>query len=244
MKKVFAIALALAMVFALCACGQKEPEEPKVDPNAKDEGVLTYDQYVAAAMDSDVVIEGFITAKAYAAAYGNCSLMLQDGTGAYYVYRMPCTDADDAKLTIGQKIKVTGIKAEWSGEVEIKEGSASYEICEGQTYTFEAADVTAKFGTAELDKYQNMFVTITGAKVTQKAIYNWDGSGSEGNDLYFNVEIGGTDYQFLVESDLFTTGSEVYEAVKKLEVGQTVDLQGYLYWYNGPQLWTSAVTVK
>ena len=39
-------------------------------------------------------------------------------------------------------------------------------------------------------------------------------------------------------------GTDVYEAVKALEVGQTVDLEGFLYWYEGANPHITSVTVK
>ena len=52
---------------------------------------------------------------------------------------MACSEEDYAKLTPGTKIKVTGYKAEWSGEVEIID--ATFEIMEGN-YVASARDVT------------------------------------------------------------------------------------------------------
>ncbi|MBR4143532.1 MAG: hypothetical protein IKR10_08435, partial [Firmicutes bacterium] len=64
MKKVFAILLAFAMVFALAACsGGGEPEpEPEVDIFAKSEGVMTYAEYAAAAAGTEVTVEAFVQA--------------------------------------------------------------------------------------------------------------------------------------------------------------------------------------
>ena len=56
MKKILAILLTLTFVFALTACGGS-------DPAAKSEGVMTYAEYDAAAMDSEVVIEAYVQAK-------------------------------------------------------------------------------------------------------------------------------------------------------------------------------------
>ena len=64
-------------------------------------------------------------------------------------------------------------------------------------------------------------------------LYNWDGSGSEGDDLYFNVMLNDTIYTFVVESYLCGPGTDVYEAVKALNVGDVVDMEGFLYWYEG-----------
>ena len=75
-------------------------------------------------------------------------------------------------------------------------------------------------------------------------LYDWDGSGSDGKDLYFNVSKDGATYTFTVESYLTGAGTDVYEAVKALEVGQTVDLEGFLYWYEGANPHITSVTVK
>jgi len=40
-------------------------------------------------------------------------------------------------------------------------------------------------------------------------------------------------YSFTVESYLCGEGTEVYEAVTKLNIGDKIDLEGFLYWYNG-----------
>ena len=52
----------------------------------------------------------------------------------------------------------------------------------------------------------------------------------EGSDLYFNVSYNGGTYSFVIESYLCDASSEVYSAVKNLEVGQTIDCEGFLYW--------------
>ena len=80
MKKILALVLALCMILALCACGKTEqpaatpepapaatpeptPAEPeKPDIMAKSEGVMTYAEYVAAPMDSEVTVETFVQA--------------------------------------------------------------------------------------------------------------------------------------------------------------------------------------
>ena len=63
MKKFFAVLLALSMVFALAACtsGSNEPAaEPEVDIFAKGEGVMTYAEYAAADLDTEVTVETFL----------------------------------------------------------------------------------------------------------------------------------------------------------------------------------------
>ncbi len=251
MKKIIALVLALVMVFAITACGEKAPAGPDTE---KSEGTLKYADYVAAAVDTEVTIEGYIQAKAYAAAYGNVNLYVQDADGAYYVYRMPCTDEDNAKLVIGAKVKIKGMRAEWAGEIEIGEGTASYEILEG-SWIADAEDVTALLGTDALVNNQNKKVKFTGLTVAASTdadgneaafLYNWDGSGAAGSnsDVYFNVSYNGATYSFMVESDECAEGTDVYTAVTNLKVGDTIDCEGLLYWYNGANPHITAITVK
>ena len=149
------------------------------------------------------------------------------------------------------KIKVTGFKAEWSGEVEIID--ASFEIVDGN-YVAEPEDVTSLLGSDDLINHQNKFVSFKGMTVEAAGqdgsgndvafLYNWDGSGQDGDDLYFNVSLDGQTYTFTVESYLCDKTTDVYAAVKDLNIGDTVDMEGFLYWYEGVNPHITSVTVK
>ena len=78
---------------------------------------------------------------------------------------------------------------------------------------------------------------------TTAFLYNYDGSGSEGDDLYFNASYNGQTYTFVIESYLCDSSTEVYSAVKNLQVGQTIDMEGFLYWYEGVNPHITSVTV-
>ena len=152
---------------------------------------------------------------------------------------MACTEEDAAKLVPGTKIKVTGYNAEWAGEVEIID--ATFEILEG-SFIAEPLDVTALLGTDDLIAHQNELVTFKGMTVEASKdangndvafLYSWDGSGQDGSDLYFNVSVNGETYTFTVESYLCDNTTEVYNAVKNLQIGDTIDMEGFLYWYEG-----------
>ena len=271
MKKIFALLLTLAMIFALAACGQSAPaatpaptevptpaptEEPAEEPveEAAEEPeiaytLVNYAEFTAAEVDTPIVVEAYVQAKqAYSASYGNTSVYLADADGAYFAYRLACTQEEYDSLTEGQKIRVTGFKAEWAGEVEIAEG-CTFELIDGaDSFVAEAVDVTDKLGTDALSENMNQLVTFKGLTVAESDggaafLYNWDGSGEDGSDLYFKVSLGENTYSFTVESDLCPAGSEVYEAVKALNVGDTVDLEGFLYWYEGPNPHITGVTV-
>jgi len=208
--------------------------------DTKSEGVMTYAEYVAAAIDDEVVIEAYVQAK-QSWWQDKATVYLQDREGAYFCYNMACSEADYAKLTPGTKIKVTGYKADFSGEIEIADGT--FEILEGN-YVAEPTDVTALLGTDALIEKQNMFVAFKGMKVESAAIYKWDGSGQDGDDLYFNVSVNGATYTFTVESYLCDGSTDVYKAVKNLKVGDVVDMEGFLYWYEGVNPHITSVTVK
>lgn len=237
MKKLTSLLLMCALVFTCAGCG----EDGKSDGGeAKSEGVMTYEEYDAAALDSEVVIEAYVQAK-QAWWEEKATVYAQDKDGGYFLYEMACSEADYAKLTPGTKIKVTGTKTAWSGEVEIVDGT--FEIMEGGSYIAEAEDVTSLLGTDDLIKHQNKFVSFKGMTVESSGkddagndvayLYSWDGSGQDGSDLYFQVSVNGNTYTFTVESYLCDNTTEVYNAVKNLKVGDKIDMEGFLYWYEG-----------
>ena len=172
----------------------------------------------------------------------------QDKDGAYFLYNMPCSQEDYDAMVPGTKIRVTGFKSEWSGEVEIID--ATYEILDGDTYVAEATDLTDKIADAEaLADYMNQYVSFTGLTVAEREggafTYGWDGSKAQGDDLYINLEdADGNVYTFVVESYLRGADTEVYQTVEAFNVGDTVDITGFMYWYEGPQVHVTIATVK
>lgn len=238
MKKLMSLLLALTLTFALAGCGTKK-EEASADADVKSEGVMTYAEYVAADLDTEVVIETYVQAK-QSWWDDKATVYTQDKDGAYFLYNMACSEEDYAKLTQGTKIKVTGYKGEWSGEVEIMD--ATFEFEEGN-YVAPVEDVTSLLGKEELIDHQNKFVAFKGMTVEAAGqdengndvafLYNWDGSGQDGDDLYFNVSLDGNTYTFTVESYLCDNTTDVYAAVKALNIGDKIDMEGFLYWYEG-----------
>ena len=245
MKKFLTLLLALVMALSIVGCGKTENQTD--DKDTPDEGgdaavtVMTHAEFDAAAVDSPVTVETYIQARQgwwENDGVGVATFYTQADDGAYFLYNMPCAKEDyDAVLVEGTKIRVSGYKTEWQGEVEIID--ATWEVLDGDTKTYEALDVTSLLGTDELIAHQNEKVAFKGMTVAASNdagapfLYNWDGSGSEGDDLYFNVTLNDTTYTFVVESYLCGPGTDVYEAVKGLNVGDVVDMEGFLYWYNG-----------
>ena len=236
MKKLLICMLALVMMLSFAACdGTKGGDEQTNTPggnvtpgdnNTETLQVMTYDEYMAAELQAKVKIEAYV--QATQSWWDNkITVYAADEDGAYFIYELACSEADAAKLTAGTKICVTGYKAEWSGEIEIVD--ATFEFVEADPYIAEATDVTSLLGTESIIDYQNQLVTFSGLFV--KAI-EYKG-GSRGDDIYVTLTYQGVDYDFCVERYLTGPDSEVYQAVEALQVGDVVDVCGFLYWYNG-----------
>lgn len=242
-KRIIALLITTMAVAALIAgCG-------KGDTGKKSEGVMTYEEYSAASLDSEVVIEAYVQAKQgwwENEGVGVATLYTQDKDGAYFLYNAQCTEDVYNKLAQGTKIKATGYKAEWSGEIEIAD--ATIEIEDGN-YVAPAKDVTSLLGSDSIIDEQNKFVSFKGMTVEDAGngkafMYKYDDSGSQGDDLYFKVSLNGNTYTFTVESYLTDADSDVYKAVEALKIGDMVDMEGFLYWYEGINPHITKVTVK
>ena len=274
MKKILSVLMALGMTFSLAACAgstssssEAASESASASSAAESEAasseaatseaaasgtVLSHEEYMAADLDTEVTIEAYVQAKqSWYAEQATATVYLQDQDGAYFAYDMACSEEDYDKLTPGTCIRVTGYKSEWSGEVEITDGT--FEFVDGaDTFVAEPLDVTELLGSDELIDHQNELVTFKGLTVEPSTdangaeaafLYNYDGSGTDGDDLYFNASYNGQTYTFTIESYLCDNTTEVYQAVKNLQVGQTIDMEGFLYWYEGVNPHITSVTV-
>ena len=229
-----------------------EPEQ--AEPNIT-EDAMRFEDYMAAATDTEVVVQGAIQGKQNYFVKddeGKATIYLQDENGgAYFVYELPCTEKEYELMEIGKKIKVKGYKSEWSGEVEVVDVE-TWIFVDGE-YIAEAEDVTALLGTDDLAAKMNKKVSFKGMTVEPikdkdgndvAFIYGSKGTGAEGDDLYFNVSVNGQTYTFTVESYLCGPDTDIYMAVKDFHIGDVIDLEGFLYWYNGPNPHITAVLAQ
>ena len=259
MKKLIAMLLALTMVLAFAGCAKTEapettaaPEtEAVVDtaPAATEEGVLdggadiavdavlTHEEFMAAELESVVTVETYV--QGHQSWWDNkITVYCQSEDGAYFLYELACSEEDAAKLVPGTKIRVTGDKAEWDGEVEIMNGT--FEFVEGgDTYVAEALDVTELLGTDELIAHMNEFVAFNGMTVEAIEYKN----GEPGDDIYVTLGYNGASYEFCVEIYLTGAESEVYTTVGTLNVGDIVNVEDFLYWYNGANPHITAISL-
>ncbi len=285
MKKAIVIMLTGAMMLAAVACGggssnstpaqnntqteeakpaeetqetvESTVEEPEQTEVNVPEDAMSFEDYMAAATDAEVVVQGAIQGKQGFFSrddQGLATVYLQDEKGgAYFIYELPCTEKEYELMEIGKIIKVKGYKSEWSGEIEVVDVE-TWMFVDGE-YIAEAEDVTALLGTDELASKMNKKVAFKGMTVEPiknkddedvAFIYNYDGSGERGpdTDLYFNVSVNGQTYTFTVESYLCGPDSDVYKAVEDLKIGDVIDMEGFLYWYNGPNPHITAIVAQ
>ncbi|MBR6668249.1 MAG: hypothetical protein IKL25_07805 [Clostridia bacterium] len=230
MKKIVAMLMALLM---LGCCAMAEEAAPAVE--AKSEGVMTYAEYAAAAIDDPVVIECYV--QATQSWWDNkITVYAADSEGAYFLYELACSQEDAAKLVPGTKIKVTGYKGAWAEEVEVMDGTFEFvEGCNG--YIAEPVDLTAVLGTEDLINYQNQLAIFKGMTVKAIEFKN----GEPGDDIYVTLTYNGADYSFCVERYLTGPETEVYAVVSALQAGDVVDVTGFVYWYNGVNTHITAV---
>ena len=230
MKKILSAVLVLTLARSLCAFAMAE-------------GAMSYADYVAAELDSEVTIEAYV--QAHQSWWDNkVTIYAADEDGAYFLYEVPCSEEDAEKLVPGTKFVATGFKSEWSGEVEIVDVS-SFEVVEGDPYIAEAVDVTDLLGTDALAEKINQLVAFKGMTVEDYgngAAFAYKNEEEKTDDLYFKVSKDGQTYEFTVEFYLCGQDTDVYKAVEALNVGDVIDLEGFLYWYNGANPHITAVT--
>ena len=257
MKKIIAMLLVLSMVLAFAGCAKTEeaPEttaapvetttaaveteaaETEAAETEAAAAVMTHEEYMAAALDSAVTIETYV--QGHQSWWDNkITVYCQSPDGAYFLYELACSEEDAAKLVPGTKIRVTGYKGEWAGEVEVMDGT--FEFVEGgDTYIAEALDVTELLGTDELIAHQNEFVSFKGLTVEAIEYKN----GEPGDDIYVTLGYNGASYSFCVEVYLTGPDTDVYTTVGTLAVGDTVNVEGFLYWYDGVNPHITAISV-
>ena len=252
MKKFIAMLLALTMVLAFAACAKTEApateapvtevpatEAPATEAPVETEAaveVMTHEEFMAAELETVVTIETYV--QATQSWWDNkITVYCQGEDGAYFLYELACSEEDAAKMVPGTKIRVTGDKGEWAGEVEIMNGT--FEFVEGESFIAEAVDVTELLGTEELIAHQNEFVSFTGLTIEAIEYKN----GEPGDDIYVTLGYNGASYSFCVEIYLTGADTEVYTTVGTLNVGDVVNVEGFLYWYEGVNTHITGISV-
>lgn len=252
------ILVLLILCFALAGCGLQHAEDleaiaatpaavtetvpaapmPEKADREEDPAVISHAAFLAAEEDSPVTVECFVQAKdAWMDGVG--ALYAQNEEGAYYLPRLRCSREEYEGLEIGRKIRVKGYKSHWNDSVEIAD--ALVQPLDG-SWIAGTRDVTAMIGTGELAEHQNEKVCFRGMTIEAmpdgKSVwyYGWDNSApaGEGTERYFRASFEGTVYDFTVKPSLCEDAEEVLKTLEQLQVGDRVDLTGFLRYYNGP----------
>ena len=262
LKKLFALS-AIAGVALLASCnngGETTTKAPETTTETTTKApdptttvatkVLSYDEYLAAEVGSEVTIEAYITGRT--TWYNNAaSFYLSDNDGGYYVYNLPCTEEEYASLLVTKKLQVTGAKAEWKGEIEINcqtaTENAGWLLYDGEVGNYSSVNVSS-IAKEVLDDYKNQSVKALGLTVTKAPYTNFDDFTLEpkaGVDVYFEVkDDAGNTATYVVEAYLENSqyDSSVYNAVCALKVGDRIDLEGFVYYWENPQLQVTGLT--
>ena len=139
MKKAVKLLFALTLIVSMIGCGSN-----KEKADVKSEGVMTHAEYVAAALETEVVVETYVQAKQgwwEKDGVGVITLYTQDPDGAYFAYEVACSKEDADKLAAGPHVRIKGSKTVYNGLTEIMNGTL--EILTDGTWIAEATDVTA-----------------------------------------------------------------------------------------------------
>ena len=228
MKKIVSLLVLVVLLVSLVSCNKS----------------MSYKDYCDAEMDAEVTVDMYV--QDHQSWWDNkITVYAADKDGAYFIYEMACSEEDSKKLTPGTKIRVTGTKGEYAGEVEIM--NATFEFLDSKdTYFATAKDVTSLVGKDALADDMNKLIALKGMTV----VANKDGNafeyqgGIQGKDIYFTLSNGTDTIDCCIESYLTGSSTDVYKAVEALKVGDTVDVEGFLYWYNGANPHITKVEVK
>lgn len=247
--------LGLITVFALCLsfAGCNKPTTPTVEtvPMLVTDGTtLTYNEFLATNFGEQVVVAGYVQAKmsyiAEETGDGNTSMFIKDQTSdnAYFLYNVRLTQAVYDSITEGTPIKVTGTKQVFSNEVEIANGTI--EVLSASPVIAQPLDITTIFASSASD-YINRKIQLSGFVVEtweDGAIfrYGYNGTGSAGDAIFFRASQGGVTYTFAVNPYLVGGAeSTVYTAVQGLQQGQSITIQGYMYFYETPMVQVTSI---
>ena len=245
MKKLIALLLALVMILSMAACAatndkENDKDDDKVNNTDKDDdkdeqpdppasdSAMTHAEFLAAEDDAPVEVLCYVQAT-QAWWDGKVVIYAQDATGGYFAYNVSCTKEEADQLVPGTCIRIKGFKTFYKGMPEIAEG-ATFTV-EETTYIAPVEDMTSLLGTPELVNKAGMkaaFKGLTIAKIEYK-------NGEPGDDIYVDFTLGDATYSFSVERYLTDPETEVYKAFAELQVGDVVDVEGFVYWYDADE---------
>lgn len=196
--------------------------------------VLSYDEFVKAADDADVAVQGIVTG-IISKTNGNKSngLYLQslDNKGGFYIYNMandPVTD----KIEVGMKVEAVGKKDVFNGTLEVIDATVT--VLEKTPATVTPVDLTEAFKAASdlkattLTYGQALLVKLTGVTVLPQ-----DGDTANG---YYKFQLGDKTSYVRISSSVCPMVKDAQTTMianHKAKTGYTADVVGLVTLYSG-----------
>ena len=188
---------------------------------------LTWAEFAAADDDTPVVIKGVIGGIVETSKEND--LYLQDENGGYFVYKLAVKPSEQG-LKVGMTVRVSGIRDTYYGVYQVAD--ASVEIIDETIKEIPETDITEAYKnakdlkSADLTKYQSMYVTIKGATVL----------GQDASDqTYFNFSLEGKKAYVRISSStsmLTSAGETNFKKNVADHVGYSADITGFVSIYN------------
>ena len=194
----------------------------------------SYDEFVKAADDADVVVQGIVTG-IISKTNGNKSngLYLQslDNKGGFYIYNMandPVTD----KIEVGMKVEAAGKKDTYNGTLEVIDATVT--VLEKTPATVTPVDLTEAFKAASdlkattLTYGQALLVKLTGVTVLPQ-----DGDTANG---YYKFQLGAKTSYVRISSSVCPMVKDAQTTMianHKAKAGYIADVVGLVTLYSG-----------
>ncbi len=231
MKKLIAFLLVLVMMLCVAACAPAQTPNDDETPAVGSPTAMTHAEYLAAAAQDAVEIECYV--QAVQSWWDNqITIYAQDKEGGYFAYNIPCSEEDAAKLEPGTKINIKGYKTFYKGMPEVDSADAVLTFVEGaDIYIAEAEDMTALLGKQDLVNKCGMKAAFKGLTIAKIEYRN----GEPGDDIYVDVTLGDATFSFCLERYLTDPETDLYKAFAELQVGDKVDIEGFVYWYDADE---------
>ena len=250
MKKLIAFLLVLVMMLSVAACTPAQNPGDSDTPGSSSStpsssagsssgdnttvgGVMTHAQYRAAEADEAVEVECYV--QATQSWWDNKIVVyaMDEGYHGYFAYNLTCSEEDAAKLVPGTKINIKGYKTFYKGMPEIAEGATFTIIEDAEPFIAGAMVLTEDLGKQELVNYAGVFAAFQGLTVKSITFKN----DAPGDDIYVDFTLGDATYSFCVERYLTDPDTDIYKKFVegKIEVGDVVDVYGFVYWYDADE---------
>ena len=191
-----------------------------------------YGKFMNTENNTVTTVTGYIAAKQSWWDNKATIYLLDDNSEGYFVYNLPCTKEQyDSDLAVGNKVSVTGVKGEWSGQAEIlgQDGAgATYKVLDGKKTSFTPIELTLEPG---VEIFNNAYFTVK--DVTLVSDPTFQNSDNKTGDIYFTVkDADGNTMDCCVESYLTAEDTDFYKSVAELKAGAKINITGYMYIYN------------